>query len=96
MDDINNPRHLTLAVKLPADLVIELSSEVELNGHKVECQSICFETNAIRESFALQQRLEAALDIVRSAGWTDEYKQKLQDLRDENDLIELPEHDFDE
>ena len=96
MSDVENLNFVTLAIKVPDGVELRLSSEIEVNGHKVVCQSLSWDTNSILESFGLQQRLEAALEIIRNEGYVDEYKERLEELREGDELIELPEYGLDD
>lgn len=87
---VNSPNFLTVALALSDDAKVALGKEVEINGIKAKCMSLSWETNSIRKSFALQQRLEIALELIQQENLEDEYKQKLQDLRDDDELTELP------
>lgn len=88
---VNSPNFLTVALALSDDTKVALGEHVELNGIKARCMSLSWETNSIRESFGLEQRLEVALEIICSENLEGEYKKRLQDLRDADELTELPE-----
>lgn len=87
---VNSPNFLTVALALSDDTKVALGEHVELNGIKARCMSLSWETNSIRESFALQQRLEIALELICNEGLEAEYKKRLQDLREDDELTELP------
>ncbi|GAB2927683.1 hypothetical protein [Rheinheimera gaetbuli] len=88
---IKNPQFVAIAIKVPEGVEMQLGCEIEVQGHKVGCQSINWGTNSCMEAAALEQHLDAALEVLENAGhgYMDYYLEKLEELREANDLIEL-------
>lgn len=89
---------MSLTIEVPDGVHLALGSEILLQGHPVKCNAIDWERDALTYASGLEQRLEAAIEVITSgASWAiDDYKEKLQDLRESEDLIEMPElEDFD-
>lgn len=89
---------VTLVIEVPEGVDLSIGCEITVQGHRVRCNAINWERDGLTYGSGLEQRLEAALEVIKSdASWAiDDYKEKLQDLRESEDLIEMPElEDFD-
>lgn len=85
----------TIAIVIPQGVDFKLGARINVQGHDVECITIAWESNSIRQASALEQRLEVALDLLEHGDYLEKdlsgYNYRLEELRETNDLIELEE-----
>lgn len=88
---------VTIVVEVPKGVEFPLSALINVQGLQVKCTSIAWETNSVSEAFALEQRLEVALDLLEGGDIfstdIDGYKSRLKELHEAG---ELTEHSIDE
>lgn len=83
----------TIAIIVPEGGEFRLGAKINVQGHEVDCITIAWESNSIRQASALEQRLEVALDILENGDFyekdLDGYEARLEELAESNELIEL-------
>ncbi len=83
---------VTIVVEVPKGQEFQLSALINVQGLEVKCTSIAWETNSVSEAFALEQRLEVALDLLEDRDIfttdIDGYKSRLKELHEAGELTE--------
>lgn len=89
---------VTLVIEVPEGVDLSIGCEITVQGQTVKCNAVNWQLDGLTYGSGLEQRLEAAIEALQDGNSfpIDDYKEKLQDLRDSEDLIEMPElEDFD-
>jgi len=81
----------TIAFSIPQGAELKLGSKIDVQGIEVDCHSIAWEENSIGRVFALEQRLEVALELLEHGSYSDKdidsYYARIAELKNSDELI---------
>jgi len=86
-----NENYTTITISVPKGADLKLGPKINVQGIEVDCHSIAWEENSISRTFALEQRLEVALELLEDGSYSEKdiysYRARLEELKSSGELI---------
>lgn len=89
--------YTTITISVPEGVDLKLGPKINVQGIEVDCHAIAWEENSIGRTFALEQRLEVALELLEDGKYSekdiDGYRARLEELKNSGELIGVEQSD---